>query len=300
MVRLIRRHRQPRGRQGSMPAASGGVAAHLSSSRSAAARRTGSRPTTTTSTARPAAASAAPTARRAARPMCGPRSRYRRRPARTETSVARRRAPAAACGGSSGTAPRPHLGSRDGAAATPSRSPPRPACPPSRPRSGTPRAMFEHVVERQQTPQHDLGRGGAATPDVPRRWPGRWRRAATLRMRSRDPFQGCSTACLRHRRTKRLASAGLVRPMKARYCEQRNTPLCRQTSASYSASRQVQPTRTSTSARFRRWAIIGRRSRYRRRRRLTNSPSATGGTRTGPTGRRPSRPCSGRHGPAPR
>ena len=55
------------------------------------------------------------------------------------------------------------------------------------------------------------------------------RRAAMRQPRSREPFHGCSTAYLRQRRMKRWASAGLVRPMKARYCERRNTPLWRQT-----------------------------------------------------------------------
>ena len=110
------------------------------------------------------------------------------------------------------------------------------------------------AFEAIESPQHDLGRGGPAMPDVlradgPVDAPGR-------QMRSREPFHGCSTACLRHRRTKRLASAGLVRPMKARYCERRNTPLCRQTSASHSASRRVQPTRTRASARSRRCSIM--------------------------------------------
>ena len=66
-------------------------------------------------------------------------------------------------------------------------------------------------------------------------------RDAIRQSRSRDPCHGCSTASLRHRRMKRLASAGFVRPMKARYWERKNTPLCRQTSASHSASRRVQP-----------------------------------------------------------
>ena len=67
--------------------------------------------------------------------------------------------------------------------------------------------------------------------------------------RRREPFHGCSTATLRQRRMKRLASAGLVRPMKARYRERKNTPLCRQTSASHPASRRVHPRAISPAAR---------------------------------------------------
>ena len=72
------------------------------------------------------------------------------------------------------------------------------------------------------------------------------------------PALPCSTPWLRHRRTKRLASAGLVRPMKASYWERRNTPLCRQTNASHSASRRVHPRAISAAARSSRWAIISR------------------------------------------
>ena len=39
---------------------------------------------------------------------------------------------------------------------------------------------------------------------------------AIRQSRSREPFHGCSTATWRHHRTKRLASARLVRPMNAR------------------------------------------------------------------------------------
>ena len=49
------------------------------------------------------------------------------------------------------------------------------------------------------------------------------RRSAIRQMRSREAFHGCPPAYLRHRRMKRWASTGLVRPMKARYWERRNT-----------------------------------------------------------------------------
>ena len=48
---------------------------------------------------------------------------------------------------------------------------------------------------------------------------------------------------------------GFVRPMRATYCEWRNTPLWRQTSASHSASRRVQPRAISAAARSSRWVI---------------------------------------------
>ena len=75
--------------------------------------------------------------------------------------------------------------------------------------------------------------GGAAVPPVrpcadagraPPRAPDRVTSTRSGTGRSRDPFHGCSTATLRQRRTKRLASARLVRPMKARYCERKDTP----------------------------------------------------------------------------
>ena len=187
----------------------------MSSTRPAASSRSGSRPTTTTSTARPAAARASHSAA-----CCEPHVRTaclsRPRLGQTRMSPARRRAQPAACGGSTDAARRPRPG-RVCAAARPWRSPPRPARSPSRPRSGaTPRA---DVRAGSRATAAGAARPPAQRADDAGRAPRRARDTVAA-PRSGRPGAGTSStaarpAYVRHRRMKRLASAGLVRPMKA-------------------------------------------------------------------------------------
>ena len=145
---------------------SGGVEAHWSSTRSASARRTTSRPTTTTSTARPAAASAAHSAA-----CCEPQ-------VRTALSVSVFSLDKQECRPLAVERDRQLVGKvpilrADRALVESARQH---VLGDSRPGQRVhllalgrePRGvrMFEHVVERQQPPQHDLGRGGPAMPDV--------------------------------------------------------------------------------------------------------------------------------------